>query len=267
MSSEENEREQLIKVFEDTIHYCSGFDTPDFKVYKPLVYDTKILSKLVKNIKSKYKKTEIKVVNNDTFDTAKNLLDSGVTTSQNILVLNMASESNPGGGVANGAKAQEECLFRRSNYFQHLPSYLYPLADDTIVISRDVFVFKSKDYELLPNVYSVNCVACAAVCKPNTIYDKKGYKTYSDDRDRQIMYQKIRDIFKVAYLLGYDTLVLGALGCGAYNNPLFEVVFMFQNILQEFDGCFKNVTFAVLSHGHNENYKVFKQYIEIALDK
>jgi uncharacterized protein (TIGR02452 family) len=267
MSMEEARKQQLRQVFQDTLYFCTRPDTPDFKVSKPLIYDTSILSNLVKDIKPKYKKTEIKVVNNDTFDTAKDLLDSGITTSQNILVLNMASAFKPGGGVVNGASAQEECLFRRSNYFQHLPSYLYPLDSDAIIISRDVFVFKDKEYKLLPKVYSVNCVACSAVRKPKLKYDNKGYQTYSNDKNKEMMYQKIRDIFKVAYLRGYDTLVLGAIGCGAYGNPLFDVVFMFQDILKEFEGCFKNITFAVLSYGRNENYKVFKQHIEVAFDK
>lgn len=58
----------------------------------------------------------------------------------NPLVLNMASPKRPGGGFRNGSAAQEENIFRRSNYFQVLEDldrfdknrkWKYPLGEFT----------------------------------------------------------------------------------------------------------------------------------------
>ena len=44
-----------------------------------------------------------------------------------VCALNMASHKRPGGGVENGARAQEECLFRCSNLFDVVSKDFYPL--------------------------------------------------------------------------------------------------------------------------------------------
>ena len=72
--------------------------------------------------------TVIKVYNCDTLVGTKRMIDQGMKP----LVLNMASNFVPGGGVRKGSRAQEECLFRRSNYFlsldtNKLPPQTYPL--------------------------------------------------------------------------------------------------------------------------------------------
>lgn len=69
----------------------------------------------------RFGKTDISVRNADCLAAAKELSGSGL----NPAVLNMANRHIPGGGVYNGAGAQEENIFRRSNLF----SSLYQFAD------------------------------------------------------------------------------------------------------------------------------------------
>ena len=63
---------------------------------------------------------------------------------ENPLVLNLASDYHPGGGVAKGSGAQEESLFRRSNYFQTLTKQYYPILDGYAIYSPNVSIIKKQ---------------------------------------------------------------------------------------------------------------------------
>lgn len=65
--------------------------------------------------------TQYKVVERDCLDYAHELLQADPT--DDLAILNMASASNPGGGVYGGAGAQEEYLFRCSDYYRFLFQY------------------------------------------------------------------------------------------------------------------------------------------------
>jgi uncharacterized protein (TIGR02452 family) len=97
--------------------------------------------------------TNYSVINADCLETSEILLKAGF----NPCVLNLASRRNPGGGVLNGASAQEESIFRRSNLFLSLYQFAsyaneygikkhirsYPLDRNTSgIYSTDVTVFR-----------------------------------------------------------------------------------------------------------------------------
>ena len=63
-----------------------------------------------------------------------------------VCALNMASYKRPGGGVENGARAQEECLFRCSNLFDVVSKDFYPLGDYECLYTQRSLFFKDKDY-------------------------------------------------------------------------------------------------------------------------
>jgi uncharacterized protein (TIGR02452 family) len=105
------------------------------------------------------------VIEADCLETAELLLKSGY----NPCALNMANRQNPGGRVLNGAAAQEEDLFRRSNLFMSLYQFVsyaeeygikrndnqYPLDKNTGgVYSGEITVFRGSErngYCLLKN--------------------------------------------------------------------------------------------------------------------
>ena len=92
----------LIEVFEDTKQYTLDNNLTKSKTTKHTFLEIEPVNVLTKS--------NISVINSDTVSAALDFSLLGKTA-----LLNMASYKRPGGGVRNGARAQEECLFRCSN--------------------------------------------------------------------------------------------------------------------------------------------------------
>ncbi len=246
-------REELIKIFEDT----------------------KIVSKTLKNNSVSNKHTfvsknilpigdkiiNIQVLNLDTVSAAQKYSLLGKTC-----VLNMASAKKAGGGVINGAKAQEECLFRSSNLFETVTQDMYPIGHNEAIYTNDVIFFRDKEYNLiLP--FTVDVVTIPAVnLNSNAKYDDLDIISDYDE----IMKNKIRLMFDLAASNGCENLILGAWGCGVFKNNPLDVAKFFEEVLFEkptsiapcFAETFKNVIFAIIND-HNsvgDNYDVFFKY-------
>ena len=117
-----------IQCWESTKKMCEQIDNP------PISIKYEFNNNFI--FRKKYK-THIFVVNYDS-------LDCGITLKEfkfNPVVLNMADTNFPGGCVDLGSGAQEESLFRRTNYFKTLnltsSNHLYPLTENEAIYSKD----------------------------------------------------------------------------------------------------------------------------------
>lgn len=224
--------------------------------------------------------TLYKVVEQDCLALARMLKQKDDT--DDLAVLNMASASNPGGGVYGGAGAQEEYLFRCSDYYRFLFQYAthfdcrqynimpnsqfrYPLDRNYGgVFSHNVTVFRDTEangYALLDTPWHVNFIAVAAC---NLKYHERGLRIPEYLVGTTL--NKIRTILRIAYTHWQTRLVLGAFGCGAFGNPPHHMAELFYQCLQEkeFYGRFKEIYFAILPD-HNDrkgNYKAFKSVFD-----
>lgn len=78
---------------------------------------------------------------------------------------------------------------------------------------------------------------------------------------------RITGMLRVAVWLGYDALVLGAFGCGAFRNDAAVVSDLFAQAMRTFrfgdratDQCFRSIDFAVLDHTPGQyNFKQFSR--------
>lgn len=238
------ERRFNMKVWKDTLQRINQYPRPPSA--PSVKYNFDILRRELPE-STYWGKLNVQVLNADTFDIAHGAILSG----QNPLILNMANHVHPGGGVSSGARAQEECLFRRSNYANTLTKQLYPLKDNEIIYSPVVSVIKDSGYSLSDR-WECACIAVAALRK--SPYDAPKYTPLEYEQ----MTQKIRMIFRVAIMHGHDSLVLGAFGCGAFNNPPIEVCNIMESVILEHQGYFQDIYFAVLSDDDNPNYDIFK---------
>lgn len=195
----------------------------------------------------------VEVVNEDSFNLAITYLDQGYHP----MVLNMASDFKPGGGVRSGKTAQEEELFRRSN--AHLTHYerWYPMNSNTAIFSPEVTIIKdSRDngYKTIKERV-VSMYAIAGIRNPRL------FRGEYLENDRKLMEMKIESIFKTAIKMNLDCLVLGAIGCGAFHNPPEQVAKIFKNMIDRYSKYFKKIGFAVLVGRDQENLKVFEKII------
>lgn len=220
-------------------------------------------------------KTLVSVIDSDTLDAVMRLNAAGASGS--IGVLNMASEKHVGGGFLSGAPAQEESLCRRTTLYPCLQSVrdtCYPIPPTGILISPDVLVFRmglEEDFKIMPweECLFVTMISVAAIRRPpvkNGRFEMPGHK--------QLTTTKVRELLRAAFHAGCSTLVLGALGCGAFKNPPYEVAEIFYSVLNEdeFRSAFQRIVFAIIdsenaSYGKTtNNFEIFHQCFNHATD-
>lgn len=184
-------------------------------------------------------------------------------------VLNMASRRNPGGGVTTGAGAQEETLFRRTNLFRSLYQFApyaeqygikrshhqYPLDRNFGgVYTPDAIYFRESEqngYALLDKPVNLSFITVAGMNCPDLTKDGM-----IADHHVEPIKNKIRTIFRMGLVHGHDSLVLGALGCGAFRNPPRHVARLFHEVMneREFRDQYRRIVFAILDD-HNAHQK------------
>lgn len=208
----------------------------------------------------------IRILNDTSFNVAKEYSHYNKTA-----VLNFANPHFPGGGVKNGARAQEESLCRRSNLYPCLDDenvfgeyYLYNrnkndfLFSDRIIYTKDVTVFKD-DFsipQMLPQKewFQVDVMTCAAP------YLEKNKHT-SQKALKAIFKARIKNIFEVAIDNDVEVIVLGAFGCGAFKNPPKVVAKAFHEVINEnhYQNYFKYILFAIKVFDDWNNFRVFSE--------
>jgi uncharacterized protein (TIGR02452 family) len=160
------------------------------------------------------------------------------------LILNFANGIRPGGGFLNGARAQEECLARSSALFATLdgdPMYeahaARPLPDSTAwaILSPDVPFFRTEDGVLLEQPWTASVLTCAAPVATRL----------PPGATERLMPERIGRVLDIAAAYGFDGLVLGAWGCGAFGNDPALVARQFADALDARAGAFAQVVFAI----------------------
>ena len=232
----------------------------------------------------KFYKSHIDIpCNKNRFDTSMNIIVSKKRTfqaaeqysknGQKVAVLNFANSFSPGGGVVEGARAQEECLCRISTLYDSLTSFemmekfyqphrttLDDLGTDDVIYSPEVMVFKTDTDmpELLPETewYKADVMTCAAPCL--------GWNAVSitEEEIKKLHYSRAKQILDVAAANEVDVVVLGAFGCGAFRNPPEVVAEVYKEILNDYSHAFKTVEFAIYCGSYEtKNYQVFNRVI------
>ncbi|SEP75033.1 TIGR02452 family protein [Butyrivibrio sp. TB] len=202
-----------------------------------------------------------------------------------VAVHNFASATNPGGGVTKGSTAQEECLCRCSALYEMLNTKemwdgFYnphraasdPVHNDDIIYTPGVVVFKTDTSApvTMPESewYEVDVITCAAPNlrdNPSNPYNQNdGMRKVkiSDNELLEIHEKRLRRILDVAAYNDEEVVVLGAFGCGAFQNKPEVVARAAANVIGDYLNAFRIIEFAVYCSPRDlRNYDVFKRVI------
>ncbi len=188
-----------------------------------------------------------------------------------IAALNFASAKNPGGGFLGGAKAQEEDLARRSGLYPCLlqaPAYYQAnresasaLYTDHLIYSPDVPFFRDRKLGLLDAVHVCSVITApapnAGAVLKNTPKLAKSVRPTAEARALKVL--------QVAAANGHRTLVLGAWGCGVFQNNPREIAQAFALALQALAGHFDRVVFAIyLRDEDSPNMAAFREQFSVS---
>ncbi len=200
-----------------------------------------------------------------------------------IAVMNFANAFHPGGGVKKGAGAQEECLCRTStlypllyrrtlkrDFYDHHKALNTSKASDTLVYTEGVIICKT-DEDIPKRMakedwVSVDIITIAAPDlrdKSNIYAPIVGDGTYMNNAEL-FGYHVRRAIHMLtcAAAKGADILVLGAFGCGAFQNDPEVVARAYKTAITEFPKVFDRIEFAVYCPpGNSTNYDVFSRVL------
>ena len=226
--------------------------------------------------------TQLSVQNVDCILATRDLVGQGFKPA----VLNMASLYHPGGGVLQGSGAQEEELCRRSTlaislYQFSLPGGRYGDLADMVRVKRraerypmdntyggiyspGITFFRGtqeEGYALLDEPFQAAVISVASL----NYNPKHGHNTLDNgnipEADKPILKEKIRTILRIGALKGHDSLVLGALGCGAFCTPPAQMARLFHEVFNEseFQGRFRKIVFAIIDSPSSNNFKPFSK--------
>ncbi|WP_196886453.1 TIGR02452 family protein [Aureivirga sp. CE67] len=196
--------------------------------------------------------TKIWLERDTTLNTTRNLIKNGF---KDAICLNFASAKNPGGGFLGGSQAQEESIARAtglyptllkcSEYYETNRNTKSCFYTDYMIYSPNVPIFKSEDGENL-DALEVCSVITAPAVNAGVVRNKEPQRV---DEIEKIMKRRIEKVLAIALENNHKSIVLGAWGCGVFQNNPEEIALYFKEIIEgKFPNQFQNIVFAIYSN-------------------
>ena len=266
-----NNREKRKYIAEDTLKILEQgyFQTPNGQIISiqteqaaavenTLIYTPEMSDNLLANRihQPLPQPTIIEVNGATTLNATRQLIADGY---QEVVCLNFASAKNPGGGFLGGSQAQEEsiarstglynCQMKAWDYYEvnrHTKSCIYT---DNMIYSPYVPILKNETGTNLDDLILTSILTAPAVNfgvvkrrEPNKIPEVK-----------IIMKRRIAKVLAIALAHGHKAIVLGAWGCGVFQNDPQDIAPWFKEVIEtQFKDAFEKIVFAV--YAKNERF-------------
>lgn len=224
-----------------------------------------VMERIAARLETRSYSTKVNVENATVLDAAAALRQEGTVLG----CLNFASAKNPGGGFLGGAQAQEESLARSSFLYptlmRHYELYEFNrsrrtyLYSDHMIFSPDTLVIRDDEGDLLSDPYPLSFVTSPAV----NIGAIKNHNPAEMGGVEAAMIGRMDKMLGVFVDQGIEHLLLGAWGCGVFQNNPVNVARYFASFLLgdgKYSKCFQSVVFAVPGRSKGgENYEAFRE--------
>lgn len=213
--------------------------------------------------------TNIMTLANGSVEAAERLAKQGFRPA----LLNFAHGYNCGGGFEHASGSQEEDIFRKTSLFLSL--WPHRRSDDGPGVRRRGMWIGDYDEELPRKEPYYEHTECGGIYSPHVCVVRdtsRGGQLLDPSSSKdlptfavltvaaqnvmmerpfkpKLLMQKARTILWLAASRGHDSIVLGAFGCGYFNNPADCVAETFDILLRpggEFANVFHTVVFAVI---------------------
>ncbi|MBX2842535.1 MAG: TIGR02452 family protein [Flammeovirgaceae bacterium] len=255
---------ETLKIMEQG-HFISGSNEKisieeelNYAVKNTTIYTPESSNELINELNpiSLGEPTQFEVTAETTLDATRRLINEG---NNDVLCLNFASAKNPGGGFLGGSQAQEEsiarasglynCLLKGEEYYKINRAIKTCFYTDYMIYSPEVPIFKDEEGNNLDKIYKASVITAPAVNK-GVIRFKERSKLPEIEL---VMKRRIEKVLAIAYSHKNFNLVLGAWGCGVFQNDPAEIAMYFKEIIDsKFKNVFKKIVFAV--YAKNERF-------------
>lgn len=280
-----DEREKRIEIFFDTLRLCTQTSLKN-NVAKSIENQRLIRENtVIETTENRYERpSEIVVSTRRTLEAAEKY------AGKKVCVLNFASATNPGGGVKKGSNAQEECICRCTT--------LYPCLNDdnmlrsfynahrTLLKNRKMTALYNDDCIYTPNVcviksdtrfpfelpaekrFFVDVITCAAPnlrSNPsNAMNPNAGIAAVKikNDELKALHTRRANRILDVARVNNAEVVIMGAFGCGAFQNPPEIAAAGIKEAVENHRYDFETIEFAIYCNPNDKksnNFQSFKK--------
>lgn len=218
------------------------------KVYTPQESDYLIENSSFPNALNE---TRIEVVNKPTLEAVRDLITHGY---KDVLCLNFASARNPGGGFLGGSQAQEEsiarstglynCQIKTSGYYETNRKEKSCIYTDYMIYSPFVPIIKDEQGNTINS--KEYCAIITAPAVNRGIVKLKEPQRLTEVET--VMKRRIRKILAISLQNNHKSIVLGAWGCGVFQNDPQDIARYFKEVIEsEYKNKFNTVVFAIYS--------------------
>lgn len=233
---------KILQIFSEEFYYF-GNRVYDLKNLLNLsIENTKIYSQINRNSNSSNNAAKIIILKNKSQKTANE------EKSNNPILLNFASGSNPGGGFLNKGNGQEEDICRSSGLYFCLNQDRIKNSDfyknkktgkytDLVIYSSNVPFININKFGIFEDVFLCNVISCAAP-NANKIKNNKIIKEIIETRWKLIL--------DCCEINNHKILILGSWGCGIFGNDPKLVFSAFKDILNKGRYNFDKIYFPIL---------------------
>lgn len=258
-----NPKNNLRQIAEDTLEILENgyFKTPAGEVVSiaeqyrvalenTVVYSPSLSDELIgRHQPSATGDTTIEVTKESSLSAIFRLLAEG---RKDVLCLNFASAKNPGGGFLGGAQAQEESIARSSGLYpcqlgatayyeanRHTKSCFYT---DYMIYSPCVPIIKRDDGTAVDGLMTAAIITAPAV-NTGVVKQREANRLHEIEI---VMKRRMEKVLAIALAHGHKTIILGAWGCGVFQNDPTEIAKYFKQVIDaRFKHDFEKIVFAV----------------------